>query len=224
MGIATADLNHDGNLDLIYVDGTTTAPTLHILLGRGNGTFSHSQDISLPAGVCCLISIADVNGDGIPDIIVEGSQQFTVVIAVMLGNGDGTFQTPIQSSFQPANIAGYPGIRGAATGDINGDGKMDLVLSDIANTSLYILLGDGQGHFQFSSVIQDHQYWRSVYLADLTGNGHLDLIATDPIGALFAVALGNGDGTFQPLVNYQDNRARPPSSSPTWTVTATRTW
>lgn len=206
MGIATADLNHDGNLDLIYTDGSTTAPTLHILLGRGNGTFSHSQDINLPAGVCCLITIADLNGDGNPDIIVQGSQQFTVVIAVILGNGDGTFQAPMESTFQPTNLSAYPDIRSAAAGDINGDGKTDLLLSDAMNNEIDILLGNGSGGFTLFSTLRG-AVGNSVYLADLNGDGHLDIVATDDIGAVFAVALGNGDGTFQPFVNYQGQPA-----------------
>ncbi|MGC1168242.1 MAG: VCBS repeat-containing protein, partial [Candidatus Acidiferrales bacterium] len=69
VGIATADVNHDGKPDLVYMDGTTSY-SLHVLLGNGDGTFAHGQDISLPAGVCCTVTVADVTGEGKLDVVL----------------------------------------------------------------------------------------------------------------------------------------------------------
>jgi len=203
LSLATADINHDGKLDLIYVDGQGYGNySLHVLLGNGNGTFSHGQDTRLPAGICCTITVADVTGDGNPDIIMQGSQQFTVVVAVMVGNGDGTLQLPLVSTFQPASIGGYPTFNGLiGVGDINGDGKADLVLNDGANGEIYLLLGDNSGKFTLSSTILANMR-NSVYLMDLNGDQHLDIVATDLLGADFTVFLGNGNGSFQTGVRY----------------------
>jgi hypothetical protein len=200
-GVVTADVNQDGNADILYVDGAVDH-TLHVLLGHGNSTFSNSQDIQLPAGVCCRVTAADVTGDGKLDLIVLGGQQFTGEVAVMPGNGDGTFQAPILSSFLVSQ-GGFPGFGYAAVGDLNGDGKSDLVLPDLANGQLLILLGDGTGKFTLVNTILTFTR-TAVYLADLNGDHHLDMIATDTLGAIFRVFLGNGDGTFQNSVTYGD--------------------
>jgi hypothetical protein len=200
LGIAVADVNQDGKPDLVYLDGTTTF-TVHVLLGNGDGTFSHGQDIALPAGVCCVVTVADVTGDGKLDIILQGKQQFTVNIAVLVGNGDGTFKAPTISSFQP-NVDAYPLLRDpAGVGDINGDGKTDLVVCDALNEDLYVLLGDGTGKFTLRTQIDDNTGGQ-LYLLDLNGDQHLDIVATNILGSGFLVLLGNGDGTFQNPVAY----------------------
>jgi hypothetical protein len=202
--IVTADVNQDGNPDLIYVDGS--APNqyaIHILLGKGDGTFTHKQDIELPPYACCALTVADVTGDGKLDLIVGGSDGFSGEVAAFPGNGDGTFQSAIVSSIQPANIAAYIDFRGAfAVGDINGDGKPDLAIVDALNQTVDILLGDGAGHFVLgtSTLVGATGV---VYLVDLNGDKKLDMVITDPIGAVFFVFLGNGDGTFSPFVSYR---------------------
>lgn len=200
VGIATADVNHDGKPDLVYMDGTTSY-SLHVLLGNGDGTFAHGQDISLPAGVCCTVTVADVTGEGKLDVVLQGNVGTQAVVTVLVGNGDGTFQTPISTTFQP-NGDVYPSFRGpAGVGDINGDGKADLVLCDIANGALFLLTGNNTGHFTFLNQIQT--YTEGIaYLLDLNGDHRLDIVATDPLGAGFLVFLGNGDGTFQNYVAY----------------------
>ncbi len=203
VALATADLNHDGKLDLVYLDGQGYGSNaLHILLGNGNGTFTHAQDISLPLGICCDIAVADVTGDGNPDIIMAGSvvSSFVVQIATLIGNGDGTFQQPLVSSFQENVSGNFPSYNNViAIGDINGDGKADLVINDYG--VLCVLLGDGSGRFTLASSAVTYVD-RSVYLVDLKNDYHLDVVMTDLLGADFMVLLGNGDGTFQTGVRY----------------------
>jgi len=206
LGLATLDVNHDGKLDLIYIDGQSYAPSaLHVLLGNGDGTFIHAQDVSLPTGICaslrCAITVADVTGDGNVDIILGGSVQTTPEIAVLIGNGDGTFQPPILTTFSQSNNL-YALLRdGIGVGDLNGDGAADLVVPDSANDLIYVLLGDNTGKFTLSSTITNGTR-DSLYLEDINGDGKLDIVATDLLGAGAEVLLGNGDGTFQPPVRY----------------------
>src|SRR5580704_12556464 len=174
--MVTADVNNDGKLDLLYVDGVAfNQHALHVLLGKGDGTFTHGVDISLPAGICCSLTVADVTHDGKPDILMSGSNTFTVMVAVFAGNGDGTFQAPLLTTFQPA-INLYPNFRSAfAVGDINGDGKADLGLLDISNGYVYLLLGDNSGNFVPATPLLTFTR-TAVYLADLNGDGHLDIV------------------------------------------------
>jgi hypothetical protein len=204
LGLDTADLNGDGNPDLIYMDGQGYSHNaMHVLINNGNGTFTHKQDIALPSGLCCVITVADVTSDGKNDVIVQGSNySFIAEVDVLVGNGDGTFKAPIASSFQGSNLGGYPSFAGlVGVGDINGDNKADLVLNDGANGALYLLLGDNTGKFTLSNSIQTY-FRNSVYLLDLNGDHHLDIVVTDLVGARFRVYLGSGNGTFSPGVDY----------------------
>jgi Bacterial Ig-like domain (group 3)/FG-GAP-like repeat/FG-GAP repeat len=199
VGVASADVNRDGIADLVYVDGSSSY-TIHVLLGRGNGSFSHAQDIPLPPGIKGALTIADVTGDGYLDLVLAGGQELNPEVAVLVGNGDGTFQPPILSTFQPQFYA-YADVYAPAVGDVNGDGKMDIVLADYSNQAIYVLEGDGAGSFTLlNSFASDTD--GPAYVADLNGDGKLDLVATDPIGASFLVYLGNGDGTFQQFTRY----------------------
>ena len=203
LDIVTSDVNNDGKLDLLYVDGLNYGQrTLHVLLGRGDGTFSHGEDISLPPGVCCALTVADVTGDGTPDVLLAGNDEFTVNIVVLVGNGDGTFQAPILTTFTPNTETGYPGFTSPfAVGDINGDGKPDLALMDRANGAIYTLLGDDSGSFTLNGTLLTYT-GDGVYLRDLNGDGKLDILTTYSLGAEFLVYLGKGDGTFPTFTRY----------------------
>src|ERR1700733_10424663 len=206
VGIATADLNGDGNSDIVYADGLVGTRTLHILLGNSNGTFSHVQDISLPQGVCgCSINLADINNDGKIDILVGGGNATAGIIAVLIGNGDGTFQAPTVSIFKHSGSnGGTPFLVGLmGIGDVNGDGAADLVIGDAASATLYVLLGDNTGNFSIGTTMT--YYFTggpNSYLFDLNGDGNLDIVVNDAVGAQTYVLLGNGNGTFQPAVVY----------------------
>ena len=189
LGPAAGDFNGDGKPDLVYVDGSNTY-TLHVLLGNGDGTFTHGQDMPLPAwsiaGLSSHINVADINRDGHLDLI------FGAII--LLGNGDGTFQQPVASGAPalPAKIG---------IGDVNGDGVLDLVAPDV-NYRVDVLLGSTTGSFQLGTTLPDGTSPRSVYLADVNGDGHLDVVTLGMPNNGATVFLGNGDGTFRAGVNY----------------------
>jgi hypothetical protein len=205
--IVTGDFNGDGVPDLAYdtVSVNGSGCTLHVLLGKGDGTYTDGQVIGLPSPLGGAINIADVNEDGIPDLILGGGGTSTTsgVVATLLGNGDGTFAVPVISTFSVSGGEGYISTaRKMGIGDINGDGAVDLVIPDASNASLYILLGNKTGQFQYSGKIFNGSYPSEAFLADLNGDGHLDLVALGPTGGTVTVYLGKGDGTFATGVNY----------------------
>lgn len=122
-----ADVNHDGNLDII---GTNT-----ISLGNGDGTFQQ-----LPLGIPgTILAVADLNGDGKADLLITN----TSGTSIYAGNGDGTFQaTPYYTPSLPQDVVA---VQYAYIGDVNGDGHPDLLLS--YGTGLQIFLGNGSGNF-----------------------------------------------------------------------------
>ena len=194
-GMASADFNGDGRADLVYVD-TSFACSLHVLLGRGDGTLVRGQDLGLPPGICgASLNLADVNGDLRVDVLIASTGQAAGEIAVLFGNGDGTFQAATVSEVTGGggnfpNLGPRMGI-----GDLNGDGKLDIAVADQMNNQLYSLLGDGTGKFTVRGQYFDNAA-TSVYLSDLNGDGRLDVLDVSPMGGLVTVRFGLGDGTF----------------------------
>jgi hypothetical protein len=195
--LAQADFNGDGTPDLVFIDGSG----LHILLGNGDGTFRAGQIIPLPAGMGGTITLADVNADGKLDLVFGGSNP-QLQVAAALGNGDGTFDAPIVTTIS-LNLSLYANVSARfGVTDVNGDGAVDLIVSDILNTQIYILLGNNTGAFTLGSAFHINSYPGDVSTGDFNGDGHADFLVQSRVSADVTVYLGNGDGTFQPGVVY----------------------
>jgi hypothetical protein len=181
-GLAAADLNGDGNLDLLAVE----AAGYSVLLGNGDGSFQSPAFHSLANGAGPYSTvIADFNRDGKPDLAIPAGNQS---VAVLLGNGDGTFQAPIYT-FDGNGV-------GLVSADFNGDGKPDLAA--VGASGIAILLGNGDGTFQTATFISTITSESVLFTADLNGDGKPDLITGGS-----EVFLGNGDGTFTPAAGYR---------------------
>ena len=203
---ALADFNNDGKLDVVVAGIRTPDPdhnsALVVLPGNGDGTFQ--TPLSLPInGTPEAVAVADLNGDGIPDIAAVTVTGFNTTgvgqtaLLVFAGNGDGTFQ-PARTF--PVKLNG--GVNsGLAIADFNNDGNPDIAISSNNDDStIHILLGDGAGNFLEtpSPPISREDFPLFLTAADIDGDGNLDLIAAHSYGQLDATYfLGNGDGTFQ---------------------------
>ena len=89
-----------------------------------------------------------------------------------------------------------------AIGDLNGDGKLDLVVANYSGSDISVLLGNGDGTFQAAVNYGAGSWPLSIGVGDFNGDGKLDLAVVNTVGNNVSVLLGNGDGTFQPAVNY----------------------
>jgi hypothetical protein len=129
--VVLADFNGDGKLDLaVFSEGDGTS----ILLGNGDGTFRHLVDYPTGCGSNtndCTAAVGDLNGDGKLDLAVRNSPANRV--SVFLGNGDGSFQTPLSfpTCANPNQVT---------IGDFNGDGRLDLVAANLDTTDVTVLL------------------------------------------------------------------------------------
>jgi hypothetical protein len=206
-GVAVADFNGDGHLDIAVVDYGNPAigdnGGVSILLGNGDGTFQAATLIS--AGKNPIwIAVGDFNGDGRKDLVVSDFANRQTggsgSVSVLLGHGDGTFQTPVTLSAGNLPFA-------VAVGDFNSDGKLDFMVSDV-NRGVFLFLGNGDGSFQTPTIVGAGTNPAAIAVADLNGDGKLDLAVgnqQDPSGSFnggVSVLLGNGDGTFKTPVFY----------------------
>jgi len=89
-----------------------------------------------------------------------------------------------------------------ATGDFNGDGKLDLVVANFGSNNISVLLGNGDGTFQAAVNYSAGSGPRSIAVGDFNGDGRLDLAVANATSSDISIFLGKGDGTFQPAVNY----------------------
>ena len=201
--LQTADLNHDGHPDLVYLTESGASPVVAsviVLLNNGDGTFSSSKAFDLPNNEFAVgVTIADFNHDGTQDLAVIGQvlsifAPFPPVqghVYIGLGHGDGSFSAPVAV----LSLNDIPNFIAAA--DFNHDGSPDLVIESGLTS---ILLGNGDGSFHSApSIYLGGQNPGLIAIADWTGSGNLGLgIYSEITPHGIAIMAGNGDGTFYP--------------------------
>src|SRR6266496_1102705 len=197
VSVAVGDFNGDGLQDLVVANYDSS--DVSVLLGNGDGTFRLPLNVPVgpPGSAPNCVAVCDFNGDGHDDLAVANYGNATSTsIAVLLGNGNGTFQAPVALT-----TGRFP--LWVAVGDLNGDGRQDLAVAnfsaDVASVS--VLLGNGDGTSAPAVVYTADFNALTVAVGDLNGDGVLDLAVANwnqNAGNTVSVLVGNGDGTFQP--------------------------
>ena len=159
------DFNGDGKLDLAVLSGQGVG----VMLGKGDGAFSKPTYYAA-APVAASEVAADFNGDGKLDVAVAGSSlKGGGLLAILLGNGDGTFRTHVDYP-----CGGEPKYMLAA--DLNGDGKLDLAVTDAATGKVHAFLGKGDGTFQEPTDFEAGGHHALFLTAgDFNRDGRMDL-------------------------------------------------
>jgi len=191
--VGVGDFNGDGKLDLAVSNAGSN--DVSVLLGNGDGTFQAAMSYATGGPAFGIPAVGDFNGDGKLDLAVANVPNAGGLLSILLGNGDGTFQPPVNYT-----VGSAP--HGVVAADFNGDGKLDFAVANDTSNDVSILLGNGDGTFRPAVNYGAGSSPNSVSVGDFNGDGKLDLVVADNFTNTVSVLLGNGDGTFQPAVQY----------------------
>lgn len=201
--IALADVNGDGRLDAVTANQRTYSAG--VLLGQATGGFAAVSTHSAgPTTMPVTLALGDVNGDGRPDIVTANS--FADEVGVLLGQASGGF-VPVSAyatgaGSQPASVA---------LGDVNGDGRLDIVTANINNNAAGVLLGQAGGTFAPITTYPSgaNSNPNDVVLGDVNGDGRLDIVIANSRTASAGMLLGLASGGFGPVSTYFTNGNTP---------------
>ena len=183
------DLNNDGVPDLVIAETPNFTTVLSVSLANGDGTFEPQQEVpisssAVPEG---LLFFGDFNNDGKADIGMEvtiaQTASTTSELAILLGNGDGTFRA---TKFVPVSVtnASFEQVQ-PIVADYNHDGNQDLVakLSSPAGSRIYLFPGDGKGGFGAAKPILLNLQAAPSGGGDFDGDGNADIAYSEIVGS-----------------------------------------
>jgi hypothetical protein len=191
-----ADFNGDGKLDF----AGAVDEGIQVTLGLGSGTFGLPVALTVPGGLFkgCDLVAGDLTGDSKPEIVALNCDSNT--LAVYVNNGDGTFQAGISYNNNGDQYQ-YPD--SATIGDMNGDGKNDIVVVNSGSADVSVFLGDGTGAVKVEPLSYDVGgfAWAQPLVADFNGDGLIDVVESDDEYNLVYLQ-GYGDGSLRAAPSY----------------------
>src|ERR1041384_5684396 len=197
--VALGDFNRDGKPDVAVAN--SNSKTVTVLRGNGNGTFTQTASIPFSTPPMFVVA-ADFDNDGKLDLVVANSADSNIYF--VHGDGAGNFSGPVATS-AALDLGSFS--HAIAVGDFDGDGKLDLAVTNSQSNVVSILLGNGDGTFQAPPApltLPNVNKPSSVAVGDFDGDGKLDLALAD--GNTVLVVPGLGDGSFDaPLDLAQKN-------------------
>lgn len=195
--VVITDINHDNYVDIATAGMNLSQGAVNVLFGRSSGGFAAAQSFNAGGNPSENIVAADLNADGFSDVILGVSDN---LVNVLYGNTSG-LSTPqsFAAGVQPDSID---------AGDVNEDGRLDLVVAGRNTDHIIVLLAEDSGfadpvEFELSDLGDTHR----IIVADVTSDGHLDVLtSTNAFG--LAVFIGDGDGQFNQSRDFHTQSSR----------------
>jgi hypothetical protein len=189
--VVAADVNSDGKMDLITGNAGASPNligTLTVLTNSDGGNFGSNATLNVGIGPRSVVA-ADINGDGKVDLISANSGDGILPdsLSVLTNDGGGGFL------LASTNAATFP--QSVTTGDVNGDGKPDLICTH-NGSALVVLTNNTGGKFEPASTNSVGNDPRSIAAADVNGDGKLDLISGNAGDDTCSVLTNDGSGGF----------------------------
>jgi hypothetical protein len=216
--IATGDFNDDGRLDVAVGGGIGIAGQVDIFLGNGNGTFNLADFYQLGQSNPNGMAAGYFTSDKTKLDLVAG----TFPVSVLLGDGDGTFQPP--------SFYGAGGTSWVIAQDLNGDGKLDLAVSDSGSPPQFppgvsVLNGNGDGTFQNAVFypVGAEEGGQFVAAGDFNGDHKPDLLVLDSVHGYIWTLLNTGVVSFSPTTPLNFKKQTVGTTSPPQMVSLTNT-
>jgi uncharacterized repeat protein (TIGR01451 family) len=203
------DVDGDGRADLIAYVASANGLETYVAFSafaNGAGNFGGAIFNVAPGFQGTVLSLADINGDGRMDVVGTSTNVNGTLLMTATSNGNGTFSVPNGGAFIGLG-PGWPSV----TGDLNGDGRADVIFyrGSASMMQFYLALSRGDGTFdlQFGGQQSGNFNGWNLTLADLNGDGRADIVAYDftSQGSWVDTWLSNGDGTFSagsPIFSY----------------------
>ncbi len=209
--VVVADATGDGKPDIVTanagLDGSPFPPpdlpgNLSLFVGDGSGGFATAAQLPLgtAAGRAHAVAVADITGDGHPDIVASRPNANSATL--LAGDGAGGFAAAVDlpTSVGPAPIA---------IADVTGDGHLDVLTANAVASSISVLPGDGAGHVGFDGNFPAGDYPHAVAAVDFNGDGRADVATANAMGNDVSILVNDGNSGFAPALRY------PVDASPT---------
>ena len=183
------DVNGDGRLDIVLIEGRHWPGMSRVFLGDGHGHFPTAYDLTDTRYRSYSGNLVDIDGDGSLDVVLSNDAPDPKVI--FLNDGKGHFHR--------ASTFGLPAweTRNVAVADLNGDGRPDIVVANRSDSATqYVCLNQGNGRFDAPCTAFAHYSATTITPADVNGDGRIDLVVPNRDGGQSYVYLNDGSGSF----------------------------
>jgi len=201
--ILVADMNGDGNPDIVLTCGGTTQSKpdpkkgfVALLFGDGRGGYKLAQPLIAIGADGLKAAVGDLNGDKRPDIVVIAHDSYTATL--LLQDERGRFDAERKQTVQ-ASKGDHPHTHDVAVADVNGDGNLDILTTNEDDGNVSVLLGDGAGRFEpakGSPFAAGRHPYEGLSVGDLNGDTKPDVVVPNILGKAVSILLGDGAGGF----------------------------
>jgi uncharacterized repeat protein (TIGR01451 family) len=196
--IRVGDVNNDGRPDVVGLDWSSN--NVAVFLQNAAGTLDPAVMYNAPHGGYNDLDLGDVNGDGLADIVVMSGQSWLPNVVVLTQAAAGGFNAPVSYSVSPMELT-----KGVAVGDVNGDGRNDVVVTYGGNmpySRIGVFYQNAAGGLDPAVSFGSLDIPEAVEIADVNGDGRADIVVLHGGWYAAGVYLQNSDGSLQAEEHY----------------------